>query len=373
MSKCAEFAAIVVAASALVALVSISGVAAQGRLVNPRPVTIDREVSIYSEGVDVCGVYQAEAQTLYANARRAAVTMQIGGLYSFLYQVSTPYGGGPLSALIDPTGTGRSFPLQATVQTNVAGTAGILTSPPQNGQFPYKANITVQLPAQMNCIGSDGLCLMIIANGQGVGSCIFLRLTAGFNSGYNGGQQNQQYNNGQNLNSNNYDGASGSNGYNGATEYQNQQYNNGQGTVDYYNSGYNEYNSGSQGRMRSKSLAQLQKDFEDQKKRVSNLLYYRYDPTDIEPQIMSLLVAYEAIPEHLRDPILPYSQLRLTATQVLQLAKLIPHNLIPRELYAEARRVLKKYLADKKAAQAKAASPVKISNLASTGIRALSL
>ncbi|KAJ3111502.1 hypothetical protein HDU96_005655 [Phlyctochytrium bullatum] len=149
----------------LLSLLSLSFftlVHAHGRLVNPAPLSTGFQ--ILSRG-NPCG---------RANLAAGASTPLRAGQNQMTWFVLNGDGAGPLQVKIDPTGTGRSFTVDARVTKQVPGVRGNVG----NTGLRTRANVGFEVAVpNVACQGPRG-CLMQVwqAAGPGFGTCAFVTI-----------------------------------------------------------------------------------------------------------------------------------------------------------------------------------------------------
>ncbi|KAJ3106636.1 hypothetical protein HDU96_008149 [Phlyctochytrium bullatum] len=151
---------------------SASLVSAHGRLQVPTPLKTDFE---QLQGNNICG-----RGVNLANGA-AAATFAAGATQSMTWFVLNGDGAGPLQVRIDPTGTGQSFTVDATITKQVPGENGNIGNSGLRSNAP--TDFEIQVP-NVACTGANG-CLMQVKQERngGFGSCAFVQITGATGGG----------------------------------------------------------------------------------------------------------------------------------------------------------------------------------------------
>ena len=138
------------------AMMAAPSVDAHGRLIRPAAL-VNNDVRVNAN--NPCGTRNVAGSA--ANAAAERVTP--GQPATFTWRIRNGDGAGPLTARVDPTGTGKSFDVPLTVRTQIPGQRGRL-----QGARNQEARFTVDIPASLQC---NPTCLMQVTQPVGFGSC----------------------------------------------------------------------------------------------------------------------------------------------------------------------------------------------------------
>ncbi|KAJ3210760.1 hypothetical protein HDU67_005038 [Dinochytrium kinnereticum] len=154
--------------SSAIVLVSVmaSMVSAHGRLVTPTALNTDFQTL---NGNNICG------RNVNLNGRTPSATFTAGATQVMSWFVLNGDGAGPIQVKIDPTGTGSSFTIDATITKQVPGEGGNIRNSGLRSNAAVDFEITVP-----NVVCAPQGCLMQVKQQQiGFGSCAFVNINGG--------------------------------------------------------------------------------------------------------------------------------------------------------------------------------------------------